>query len=132
MRTAVSVVALCLAAVVVVVAALFAFGLTSEYGAAPNGGGFREAISGVVGSLPAAVVVALLLAVGTRRTSRRRRLLVALAGALVAVLAVAGGMALGHHALQRRCEDLGPQHSAACPTATLGPDFHAPGRQPTA
>ena len=116
MRTAVSVVAVGLAALVVVVMALLTFGLTSEYGAAPNGGGFGEAVSAVLRALPAAVVVAVLLAVAGRRVPRRRRLLLALAGALVALLAVAVGMVLGHLALQQRCEDLGAQHSAACPS----------------
>lgn len=113
-----SVVAVALAAVVVLGMAFLAYSLTSEYGATPNHGGVREVLTGLAGALPGAAVVGLLLAIGVRTRSRGRRLRAALAGALVALVAVAVGTALGQLALEARCQERGAQHSAACPGFT--------------
>lgn len=111
--------ALGFAVVVLVVAALLGYGITSEYGAAPNGGGIVEAIGAVIGlALPTTVVVLALTYAGTRGLSAARRRRVVVAAAAVTALACALAVLLGSVALDRRCEQRGPQHSAACPGFT--------------
>jgi hypothetical protein len=114
-RRAGTVVALGLAALVVAVMGLAAFAITSEYGVAPNGGGFGEVLAGVAGGLPGAALVTVLVAVGARRLAHRRRLLLGLGGAVVGLAAVGLGMLLGQVTLEQRCAERGTQHSAACP-----------------
>ena len=114
MRSALTTVVLALAAVVLAGMAFVSYGLTSEYGAAPNGGGLGEAVLGVLGAAPAAAVVGLLLAVAARRSPRRRQVVLLAAGALVGLLVVAVGTLLGQLALNDRCEDR-RTISAACP-----------------
>ncbi len=119
MRTAGRWVALGFAVVALVVAALLGYGLTSEYGAAPNGGGIGEAIGAVIGlALPTALVVLVLTYVGTGGLlpPRRRRVVLIAAGVTVLVCALA--VLLGSLALDQRCALRGPQHSAACPGFT--------------
>ena len=122
MRTAGRVVALAFAAFAVALAGILGYGLTSEYGAAPNGGGAGEAIGGGVRfALPTVLVVLVLTYVGTGTLPPRRRRLVMIGAAVIALLVAALAVVLGSRALDQRCARLGPQHSAAYPGFT-GPD----------
>jgi hypothetical protein len=118
-RTVGRVVALAFAAFVVVIAGLLGYALTSEYGAAPNGGGVAEAVGTVAGfALPTVLVVLVLTYVGTGTLPPRRRRLVVIGAAVVALLVAVLAVVLGSLALDQRCVRLGPQHSAACPGFT--------------
>ena len=104
------------ASVLVVLAMmLVAYGLTSEYGPDPNGGGVAEAAVGVLLQVPLAALVGLLAAVAAVDVATRRRVVLGVVMAVVALLAVAGAVVAGTLALEQRCEAQGPQHSAACP-----------------
>ena len=119
MRTAGRVVALALAAFALAVAGSLGYALTSEYGAAPNGGGAGEAIGGGVGfSLPTVLVVGLLTYVGTGWLPPPRRRLAVVGAAVIALLVAVLAVVLGSRALEQRCERRGQQHSAACPGFT--------------
>lgn len=94
---------------------LVAFGLTSEYGPDPNGGGVVEAAVGVLLQTPLAALAGLLAAVAAVGVATRRRVVLVVVVAVVALLAVVGAVLAGNLALEQRCEVQGPQHSAACP-----------------
>ena len=120
MRTVGRVVALAFAALALAVAGTLGYALTSEYGAAPNGGGAGEAIigGGVNVALPTVLVVGLLTYVGTGWLPPRRRRLVVIGAAVIALLVAVLAVVLGSRALDQRCERRGQQHSAACPGFT--------------
>lgn len=104
------------AAVLVVLAmVVVAYGLTSEYGPDPNGGGMAEAAVGVLLQVPLAALVGLLAAVAAVGVATRPRVVLGVVAAVIALLAVVGAVVAGNLALERRCETQGPQHSAACP-----------------
>jgi hypothetical protein len=114
-RRAGAVVAGVAAVLLVLAMVLVAYGLTSEYGPDPNGGGVSEAVVGVMLQVPLAVLVGLLVVVAAAGVTARRRVMLGVVAAVVTLLAVAGAVVAGTVALDRRCEAQGQQHSAACP-----------------
>ena len=105
---------------------LLAYGLTSEYGASPNGDASTDVRMWLTSVLPLLLLVGwlcwlgLLGVVPSRRPGRRG----ALTGAMVLVTAVscAAAIALGQRALEARCVEEGASNSAACPGFTGPPE----------
>lgn len=114
-RRAGAVVAGVVAVLVALAMVLATYGLTSEYGPDPNGGGVAEAAVGVLLQVPLAALVGLLVVVAAVGVTARRRVVLGVVAAAVALVAVAGAVVAGTIALERRCETQGQQHSAACP-----------------
>ena len=98
---------------------LLGYGLTSEYGSTPNGGGSADARMWLSSVLPLLLGVGGLCwlgLIGAAPGWRARRRAAVTAGA-VALTAVASVVAvtLGQRALENRCVEQGASHSAACP-----------------
>lgn len=105
---------------------VFAYGLTSLYGASPNGDASTDVRIWLTSVLPLLLLVGwfcwlgLLGVVPSRRPGRRG----ALTGAVVLVTAVscAAATALGQRSLEARCVEDGASLSAACPGFTGPPE----------
>lgn len=106
-----------LAALLLAVATLLTYGLTSEYGYSPNDDPASDLTNAAAGNAIGALLVAALAASGlvlVQRRPPRRTLLTAVGAFVVAFVVIGLGTALGQWALDARCAGPDRFSTGAC------------------